>query len=237
MDPAGNSCPNDGTDCTLGTMEECVQVPSGGGPVEFDVFLDNLPSGDSILGFRYHIGEKHDNVLGPITAITEQNPDVNLTEQPGSSTLGFSDPVGTLVPSFYASVAELGAPEYNPPYTQGTLGRYTLDTTGLADGIYGLTLDTVILGSEVSSDLCVLYSCDIWDANATPEPYGLIAIGQSCPPAPTPTATPAAVGGIAELPDASDSSAPNYVAVAGGIAAAFAALSTGAWYARRRWLR
>ena len=46
---------------------------------------------------------------------------------------------------------------------------------------------------------------------------------------------PPAVGGIAELPDVSDSSAANYIALAGLAAAVLVALSAGAWYARRRW--
>jgi hypothetical protein len=44
------------------------------------------------------------------------------------------------------------------------------------------------------------------------------------------------VGGIAALPDAPSSSPPNYIALAGLAAAALAALTAGAWYARRRWL-
>jgi len=43
------------------------------------------------------------------------------------------------------------------------------------------------------------------------------------------------VGGIAELADVSDSSGHNYVALAGGLAAAALALTAGTWYARRRW--
>ena len=43
------------------------------------------------------------------------------------------------------------------------------------------------------------------------------------------------VGGIAQLPHASDSSGRNYVALA-GLAAALATVTAGAWYARRRWL-
>jgi hypothetical protein len=46
----------------------------------------------------------------------------------------------------------------------------------------------------------------------------------------------APVGGLAELPDVSDSSSPSYIALAGLAAAALVALSAGAWYARRRWL-
>jgi hypothetical protein len=44
------------------------------------------------------------------------------------------------------------------------------------------------------------------------------------------------VGGIAELPEVSGSSGPNYIALAGGLAAALLALTAGGWYARRRWL-
>jgi len=44
------------------------------------------------------------------------------------------------------------------------------------------------------------------------------------------------VGGIAVLPDVSDSAAGDYVALAGLAAAALAALTAGAWWARRRWL-
>jgi hypothetical protein len=45
------------------------------------------------------------------------------------------------------------------------------------------------------------------------------------------------VGGIAELPEVSDSAGRNYVALAGLAAAALVALGAGGWYARRRCLR
>jgi hypothetical protein len=68
---------------------------------------------------------------------------------------------------------------------------------------------------------------------------------------PTATPTPPPVGGIAELPVLARASADeagtstddpgwspgNYAALAGRLAVAVAALATGAWYARRRWLR
>jgi hypothetical protein len=225
MDPTGNSCPNDFTNCTLGFIDPCVEVPEGGGLVEFDVFLEDLPNGEDILGFVYHIGERYDTPLGPITAYIHKSEDVNLTDQPGSLLSDMSDPVGTLVPSFYTNVGEMQTAEYNPPYTHGTLGRYTLDTTGLANGIYGMTLDSVILGNHDSSNLCTIYGCDIWDAN---QGYGLIAVDSAC--------SPHAVGGMAELPGVSDSSAANYIALAGLAAAALVALTAAAWYARRRWL-
>ena len=46
--------------------------------------------------------------------------------------------------------------------------------------------------------------------------------------------TPDPVGGVAEVVDASDPSGPEYMALAGGAAAAVAALTAGTWYARRR---
>ena len=55
-------------------------------------------------------------------------------------------------------------------------------------------------------------------------------------PTPTPTSVPP-VGGVAALPEASGSPASNYIAVAALAAAALLALTAGAWYARRRWLR
>lgn len=47
---------------------------------------------------------------------------------------------------------------------------------------------------------------------------------------------PPAVGGIAALPDVSDSGGRNYMPLAGLAAAGLVALGAGGWYARRRWL-
>ena len=73
--------------------------------------------------------------------------------------------------------------------------------------------------------------------------------GQAPTPTPTPTPTPPpAVGGVVEIQasgpgmtvdvgaSSSDSSVPDYLALAGVGALVAGGLTTGAWYARRRWL-
>jgi hypothetical protein len=66
--------------------------------------------------------------------------------------------------------------------------------------------------------------------------------GPSCPqpsptPSPTPTGTATPVGGVAELPYASDSWVPTYTAPAALGTVIVLALSAGALYVRRRWVR
>jgi len=235
MDTADNSCPNNGTDCTLGVIEPCVMTGDYGS-VEFDVYLQNLPWLQHLTGGSYHIGELHDITLGSISAIKHDDPYVNLWAQLTSSINDTSDPVGTFVPSFDARVKDTVYEEYNPPFTQGTLGRYTLNLAGVPIGYYSLTLDSVTIKTWGDTlDLCSIYGCDIRDGF---DDYGLIAVGMPCP-------APAA-GGTTELVAGGSDSAASPPAAASGrsmpvaalaevIAAALAVLS-GGWYARRRWL-
>ena len=82
MDPAAtpaNSCPGDGvTDCTLGTIDYCIEVSAATAPAVFniDVFLEDLPSGDSILGAQYGM-EWTPDILD-VTAKTHATATVNL---------------------------------------------------------------------------------------------------------------------------------------------------------------
>jgi hypothetical protein len=201
MNPTGNSCPDDcidaggvghctlGTDCSLGNIDTCVEVATGGGPVTFDVFLEGIPTDDSVLGFSYDLTFPAGAVLqdpdggGPLPYA---DPAVNLIAQPGSSLLDLSDTLPDNASPYLAAPGDLGWAEYNPPFTHGTLARYTLDTTGLANGQYGLTLEDLLVANDWSDDLCVLYGCTVWDANFLPA-YGLIAVGVSCPPPPVST--------------------------------------------------
>ena len=189
MDPTGNSCPNSGppytTDCTLGSIDACVEVSSGGSVIDFDVFLESLPSGQSIVSFQYAV------VDFPGTLVTQIHTDgsVNLTAQPGSggTSDAFSDLVPDDTPPHLVIVIDFWAAEYNPPFTHGVLGRYALDTTGVADGLYGLTIQPpgtglrqLIIGNGANLDLCLLYGCQIWDASFVPT-HGVVAVGVSCP--------------------------------------------------------
>jgi len=192
MNTTGNSCPHDGTDCTLGTIDACVEVPTGGGVITVDVFLENLPTAAAgFAGFQYHIGEKHGLTVGTVAAITHNSTLINLIMQlPAVNLQDFSDVVGTSIPSWDGIVADLGNPEANPPFTKGVMSRLQINTTGRPDGIYGLTIDPPGTGAGLAvlnnnaDDYCQVGSpayvlgCNILDAN---DAHGLIAIGQACP--------------------------------------------------------
>ena len=204
MDTAGNSCPYNCTDggsptrcttcptypncdCSLGSIESCVEA-SAGATITFDVYLEGLPSGASILGMGYEI----DTWPGTITSRTHGDLTVNLIAQPGSSTHDYSDLPADASPPYVVNVTDSGYAEYSPLFTHGVLGRYGLTLTGVAPGLYGLTLTSVTLVEGLATrpaDLCVDFGCTILDANYTPQ-YGLIAVDTTCPDGGTPAPTP-----------------------------------------------
>jgi hypothetical protein len=94
----------------------------------------------------------------------------------------------------------------------GIPGMYEVSGSFPSEGSAQGTLRLVVYGSE---------TCDTGVLNWT---------------AITTTPSPTPVGGIAELPDVSESAARSYIALAELAAAALVALSAGVWYARRRWL-
>ena len=204
MDTAGNNCPYNCTDggsptrcttcptypncdCSLGSIEPCVEATAGA-TITFDVYLEGLPSGNSILGMGYEI----DTWPGTITSRTHGDLSINLIAQPGSSTHDYSDLPADASPPYLVKVTDAGYAEYSPLFTHGVLGRYGLTLTGVAPGLYGLTLTSVTLTEGLATrpaDLCVDYGCTILDANYAPE-YGLIAVDTTCPDGATPAATP-----------------------------------------------
>jgi len=208
MGTGGNSCPYNCTDggapercttcptypncdCSLGTIDRCVETTAGA-TILFDVYLEGLPSGASILGMSYAI----DTWPGKVWFRGHGDATVNLIAQPGSETHDYSDLPGDAPPPFLVDVRDEGYAEYSPLFTHGVLGRYGLSLEGVAPGLYGLTLTDVTLTEGLATrpaDLCVDFGCTILDANYEPQ-YGLIAVDTTCPagvtPAPPPTPTP-----------------------------------------------
>jgi hypothetical protein len=113
---------------------------------------------------------------------------------------------------------------------EGVLARVSLEA--VANGLSELNLNDIKL-ADINTQ-------PIGDEDDPPDQifdgpvnHGQIAVAQPCS---TPTPAPP-VGGMAELPDAPASSGRNHIALAGLTAAALLALTAGAWYAGRRWLR
>jgi hypothetical protein len=189
MNVTGNSCPGSGNaggiDCTLGTIDTCVQA-NPGDTITFDTYVEDIPNGESVLGFGYHIGEKHGNPVGTIVAKTEQTSGINLTsDDAASSPLDLGDSPPAPVPCYTANMGDLGAAEWNPPFTHGTLGRYEMTVGGA--GLYGMIFDDPsglglpLIANDGADNLCDLYGCDIKDAYVG---YGLVAVAPSvCPQA------------------------------------------------------
>jgi hypothetical protein len=183
MDTTGNSCPGTGlADCTLGTIDTCVAVPTGGAPITIDTFIDGLASGETYVAFQYVLQEATDQPVGTLTAYTHQNNLINLVYQalPQSGLIDASGATPAPVPGWSAVVSDLfGGVETNPPFTRGVMSRLEIDTTGTADGIYTLQFGNLIVGNESANNICdpdgdgILDQCTVQD--------GLIAIGQACP--------------------------------------------------------
>ena len=111
---------------------------------------------------------------------------------------------------------------------EGVLARVSLEA--VANGLSDLNLSDIKLADINTQPIGDETGDQVFDG---PFANGEIAVDQPCS---SPTPDPP-VGGIAELPDAPDSSSRNYVALAGLAAAALFALSAGAWYAGRRRLK
>jgi hypothetical protein len=192
MDTAGNECPADGTDCSVGPIDACVSL-NPGDSLQFDVFLQGMPEGENFSAFDLKI------VWGPpdwldITERIHNSASVNLLVQIlGSALIDMSPQELPVVSSpLIISAVDFALPvgrydEANPPYTQGVLGRYSGQVAAdTAPGLYALTLDSEFASVYKSSpeDLCELYGCDILDGNHSPQ-YGLVAVGEDCPAGPT----------------------------------------------------
>jgi hypothetical protein len=200
MNTAGNECPNNGTDCSVGPIDACVSV-NPGDSFQFDVFMQGLPKGEAIAGWDSKM------LWGPpdwldITERTHVSTSVNvLVQVPGSQVLDLSPQELPVVSSpLIIAVVDMALPiarydEANPPYTQGVLGRYTGQVSADTEpGLYALTFDAAWLSltNTTPQNLCEIYGCEPLDGNHAPQ-YGLVAVGQDCPAGPT-TPEPGAEG-------------------------------------------
>jgi hypothetical protein len=258
MDPTGNTATS--LSSITAPEDRCLAV-SAGDTFDIDVWVDDMedppiPPGfaESILGSGYDLmGWPASGTDGVAPQISDCDHHLLLDAAPGSN-LQIAAPCPDGDPAqpapgppntslYAASIADFGTAEYvSAGYTQGVIGRYTLDTTNANPGVYRLTLSNVMHGRDVppggqvpnqairDSDYCDLDGC-----------YGLLAVDTPCPGS-------SAVGGIADYPfvDASSlatadssggSSSPPYGAIAGAAAAALVAIGGSGWYARRRWMR
>jgi hypothetical protein len=236
MDPyraPANGCPGNGaTDCSLGSIETSVSTCPGGA-FDFDVILDDLPphvvqEGLGAVDFQLRWGgavvPAEADVID-ITAHAPINPQIQLLAQAAGSSAILDDPqaLPVVTPPYEGSSYDLGTDESNPPFTHGTVGRYTATVSAAAPvGVYKLEFVPawVAVDNVIPYDECV-------DGPGCTIQNGSFVLADSC-----------AAGGIAELPDVAGdtgSSTGTYAALAG--AAAAVALSAGAWYAKRRWAR
>ena len=167
MNTAGNTCPGTGTtDCTLGTIDACVQVPSDGGSIEFDVFVKDLPAFSSepyedLNTIQYYVWEKNyelngGQTVGTVTAFTNANALINLIYQvpPLASLTEFSAQPPYPLVGWFAIVNDLtGGVEVFPqggPFTQGVLTRLNVTIPPeTPDGVYGLTIVTPDIGGSL----------------------------------------------------------------------------------------
>jgi hypothetical protein len=196
----------------FGPIEVCRDTDDLGGPLDIgdtftiDVLIDDAPQIDGAgLALNYTGTDMPPAVLRVTTYDW-----FNWKFGPG---VGSSDPMPDTDGSFYTV--------------------YTGDTTS-GDGVI-LRLHMEAVGNG-TSDLTLTH-VEVEDAESSfhypPEvlvddPLGevRVVVGDSCP---------LPVGGVAGLPDVSDSAGRNHVAIAA--LAALVALSAGGFYVRRRWLR
>jgi hypothetical protein len=172
-DPAGN------TATSLATIDQCVSV-SLSQQFDIDIFVNEIPAGILLGGFNYDIAFDASRIK-----VIAQNHQLLLASAPGSNITDLSDAVPDTVSPHSAYVADFGTGEAGP--IVGVLARYTLEVLPAAPtGTFGLALVNVTLGDPIGTEIPV---DQVLDGNSVPQ-YGLIAVGEPCPPAPTPTPPP-----------------------------------------------
>lgn len=201
---------------TLGTVENCYAVTcpsaecSWDGSSSFDDVsdynIDIVVFGDTQAPTAYDALLNYDSTKVHIAGPGTDD----LIKMPGG--LGYGDGLPDSDGTFAAGAMFFAG--------YGTAGDGTIVRVGLdigASGVVTFTLNP--------------YPFSRYASGAGDHPItldgGRLAINEACADV---------VGGIAELPDVSDSSGRSHAALAAGVAAGVVALGAGTWYAKRRWL-
>lgn len=207
MDPAGNFCSGPNTDCTLGSIDQCISVPNTPSfEFDIDLFVDGLTNG--FVGWNENLYFPNSQFIVQADGLTDPA-FVLIAQSTGSDPIDLSESVpdppgggpeeGGPGSPHRVGVIDFGASETTPPFTKGVLNRFTLKVAaGAAPGIYGLTLAGPPMAAYVDDDANAYDVSDKWDANSSPQ-YGLVALGLPCG---TPTPPPDVDGD--GIPDAED---------------------------------
>jgi len=189
MDPTGNSCPGDGVnDCTLGAVDQCVQV-SPGASFSFDVILDDLPPhapGQGLFAIDFElvwggsVSPPEADVID-ITARTNISPLVHVLQQAAGSWALLNDPqaLPRQVPPYVGASGDMGTDEPNPPWTHGTFWRGAATVSAAAaPGVYKFRFDsnplTYTVGAIGPYNECTAGPGCILQ-------HGLVAVDKACP--------------------------------------------------------
>ena len=174
LNSADNGCPNDGANCSVGPIDECVSVTNVPGTTfDVDVVMTGLANGFSAFNYNVYFDDK----TFAITKGIHADPTINLAMQSkGSDVADLSADLPTAPGSSPLSVGivDWGTVETTPPFTQGVLGRYEFTVaTGAASGLYDVHLEKPPLSAylDQNGDEYVV----------DPITTGLIALGQECP--------------------------------------------------------
>jgi hypothetical protein len=225
------------TASTLGPVDGCYELAWSGTPFDgvADWTIDVYVAGDTLSPLAYDAWVTYDNAKVHVLQVAPTDP---LIKMPGAMNLS----------GYQVGQASFGVIYPNPPYN-GIPGDGTLVRIGLDVGASGFVAFGFAKGAYISAPGSLHHAVTTVAAQ--------LAINEDCPAGPTPSPS---VGGAVEIhvngsdgaadsgpgPETSvDPSAASgagsstwyYAALAGGAAAMVLAVVSGAWYAKRRWLR
>lgn len=190
----GGSPENSGT--SLGAIQSCTEAPPGQ-TITVDTYLDAIPGARDFASFDYLIGFEP-GVL-ELSSSTHGDGAINLlASTPGSEVnAAVSD-----VPNGIRVVAyDFGQAERGP--ARGVLGRYAIEISPGATGVYEITLDQVVLFDSAGGEITLTSPPLSGQLVISPETCSGTEAPTPSPPTPSPTPSPTPVPEGAEASDPS----------------------------------